>query len=239
MDAQSTEAQSEFEAIVTEVVTQVRPYTMVPEGAVGFIVNAVKHIVDNNVEGDFVECGVWQGGCSAAMVLANLALQPAKQRLMHMFDSYEGLPPAKPEDGPLALLWQSSVNSPTYYDNCAASLELVQQNFATLGIAEQNIQFHKGWFDQTIPHFAQNNSDSKISLLRLDGDWYESTKVCLENLYPLVSEGGIVIIDDYYSWDGCALAVHEYLGLHKLSHRIITVSDVSSAYFVKRKHRIK
>lgn len=229
----------DFETIVTEIVNRVRPYTMVSEGAVGFLVDAVRHIVEQNVEGDFLECGVWQGGCSAAMMLANLALQPAKKRMVHMFDSYEGLPPAKPEDGPLALQWQADVHGADYYSNCTASLELVQQNFIALGIAEQDIRFYKGWFAQTVPCFAQANPDFKIAILRLDGDWYESTKVCLEQLYPLVSEGGIVIIDDYYTWDGCALAVHEYFGFHKLSHRIVTISDLSSAYFVKRKHRLK
>ena len=72
----------------------------------------------------------------------------------------------------------------------------------------------RGWFSETIPRFIP---PSPIAVLRLDGDWYDSTRVCLENLYPQVAPGGIVIIDDYYNWDGCARAVNEFLADSRLA----------------------
>jgi hypothetical protein len=83
--------------------------------------------------------------------------------------------------------------------------------------AAQNFTTVQGWFSETVPGY---NFNEPIAVLRLDGDWYESTMVCLEHLYPLVVKGGLIVIDDYYMWDGCARAVHEYLGKQKSSDRI-------------------
>ncbi|MBF2066007.1 MAG: class I SAM-dependent methyltransferase [Calothrix sp. C42_A2020_038] len=225
-----------FELKIQEIIRKMRPYSMVPDSGVKFLIRAVKYVIDKNIDGDFVECGVWHGGCSAAMKLTQLALN-AKPRLLHMFDSYQGLPPVQPIDGPMANAWQANVNGPIYYDNCTASLESVQQNFQKLGILNDDVKFHQGWFEDTIPDFAKNNQNLKIAVLRLDGDWYTSTKVCIENLYPLVSDQGVIIIDDYYAWDGCALAIHEFLATYKLNHRIRSLPDFSSAYFIKQNWR--
>ncbi|WP_181357544.1 TylF/MycF/NovP-related O-methyltransferase [Stenomitos frigidus] len=230
-------AESAEETVMQTVLQKVRPYSMVPDSGIEFLIRSVQSLFDQQIEGDFVECGVWKGGCAAAIKLAELALQPDSQRLLHLFDSYEGLPPVQPIDGPMAAGWQQAVDSPWYFDNCAASLEVVQQNFAQLGLLDARVQFYKGWFETTVPEFVKRYPETKIAILRLDGDWYESTKVCLENLYPLVSEKGIIIIDDYYAWDGCAVAVHEYLGKHGLNHRIRSIPDFSSAYIIKQAHR--
>ncbi len=224
-------------AKVKELIQKVRPYSMVPDSGLEFLIESVQSVIDQKIAGDFIECGVWKGGCAAAMKLTESALQPRSTRLLHLFDSYEGLPPTQPVDGPMAQSWQQAVDSPWYFDNCMASLELVQQNFSQLGLLDTTVRFYKGWFEATVPQFVQHNPETKIAILRLDGDWYESTKVCLENLYPLVSEKGIVIIDDYYAWDGCAVAVHEYLGKHGFNHRIRSLPDFSSAYIIKQAHR--
>ncbi|MBD2078131.1 class I SAM-dependent methyltransferase [Phormidium sp. FACHB-592] len=220
-----------------QIIQKIRPYSMVPDSGVEFLIKAVQSIYEQQIEGDFVECGVWRGGCAAAMKLAERSLQPHSQRLLHLFDSYEGLPPVQPIDGPMAAGWQQAVDSPWYFDNCTASLEDVQRNFSQLGLLDSEVHFYKGWFETTVPEFVKGKSERKIAILRLDGDWYESTKVCLENLYPLVSEKGIIIIDDYYAWDGCAVAVHEYLGSNGLNHRIRSIPDFSSAYIIKQAHR--
>jgi len=221
-----------------QILQQVRPYSMVPDTGVEFLIRAVQYVLEHQIPGEFVECGVWQGGCSAAIKLAEQVVPlNAHQRQLHLFDSFEGLPPVQPIDGPMACEWQQAVDASIYYDNCAANLELVQKNFAHLGLLNDSVCFHKGWFENTIPAFVENHADFKISLLRLDGDWYESTKVCLDYLYPLVSEKGVIIIDDYYAWDGCAVAVHEYLGKHRLNHRIRSLPDFSSAYILKQSHR--
>jgi O-methyltransferase len=232
-----------FRAQLEQIISQVRPYTMVPDSGVELLIRAVQQIVTQRIAGDFVECGVWQGGCAAAMKLAAQAGPASGQtmpRTLHLFDSFEGLPPVQPIDGPMAQGWQQDVDGPIYYDNCTASLDLVQQNFQQLGLLSDSgllpVQFYPGWFEQTVLNFAAQNQ-TQIALLRLDGDWYESTKVCLENLYPLVSENGIVIIDDYYAWDGCAVAVHEYFGQQRLNHRIRALPDFSAAYVIKQSHR--
>jgi O-methyltransferase len=94
------------------------------------------------------------------------------------------------------------------------------------GVENKCIQ---GWFDQTVPIF---NDSNEISLLRLDGDWYDSTMVCLVHLFPKVVKGGIIILDDYYTWDGCSRAVHDYLSDIKTSSRIFT-SEKGVCYIVK------
>jgi O-methyltransferase len=235
-----------IESGIGPLIHTVRPYTMVPDSGIGLIVRAVQHIMTRGVLGDFVECGVWQGGCGAALKLAEQLMQNSslvhpeagQPRSLHLFDSYEGLPVVNQVDGPMASQWQNATDDPGYYDNCTASLESVQDNFKSLDLLNSTAQFYKGWFEETIPQFViTRKPDFKISVLRLDGDWYSSTKTCLENLYPLVSDNGVIIIDDYYTWDGCALAVHEYLGAHQLNHRIRSLADFSAAYIVKKPHR--
>jgi O-methyltransferase len=227
-----------FRAHLEQIILRVRPYTMVPDSGVELVIRAVQYLGAQQIPGDLVECGVWQGGCAAAMKLAAQML--LETRTLHLFDSFEGLPPVQPIDGPMAKSWQQDVNGPIYHDNCTASLALVQQNFQQLGLLGDSgpvpVQFHKGWFEQTVPDFVAQQA-APIALLRLDGDWYESTKVCLENLYPLVSENGVIIIDDYYVWDGCAVAVHEYFGKQRLNHRIRALPDFSAAYVLKQSYR--
>ena len=143
-----------------------------------------------------------------------------------LFDSFEGLPDAQPIDGAAALHWSSEVRG---YDNCTAD---EASALAAMRLTESNdFEIVKGWFDDTISKWAADRRP--IAILRLDGDWYESTMVCLEHLFPLVSPGGGVIIDDYFVWDGCARAVHEYLAKIETGERIrSTQNDV--AYIRKK-----
>lgn len=184
-----------------------RSYTMIPEGL--FIQNLDLCNAFSHLEGDFVECGVWRGGMSAAIVEL---LGP--QRHAHLFDSFEGLPPAKDIDGKEAIAWQQDTSAPNYYDNCAAEEKFARD--AMKAAAHQKYTIYKGWFDQTL----KNYNARPIAVLRLDGDWYDSIKVCLDYLFPLVVEGGIVILDDYNTWDGCTRAVHDYLAERKSPSRI-------------------
>jgi hypothetical protein len=124
-----------------------------------------------------------------------------------LFDSFEGLPPAREElDGASAVAWQKDSMSPAHYNNCTAAEEEAAAAMKLSGAASFSLV--KGWFNETIPRFTPPR---EIAVLRLDGDWYESTRVCLENLYPHVAPGGIIIVDDYYNWDGCARAVNEFI----------------------------
>ena len=170
-----------------------------------------------------VECGVWKGGMIGGIAAA---LKDEKAQF-HLFDSFEGLPEAQPIDGKRALDWQGDKESPIYYDNCRASLDDAKEAMALSGAGE--VFYYPGWFEETLSGFK---APVPISILRLDADWYASTAECLKALYPQVAAGGVIILDDYYTWDGCCRAVHDYLSENKLTDRIrSTAHDV--AYIVK------
>ena len=152
--------------------------------------------------GCIVECGVWRGGMSAGIAEV---LGPSREYIL--FDSFEGLPPAREEvDGAWVMAWQSDTTSPIYFNNCKAEEEEAAAAMKLSGATSFSLK--KGWFKDTLPGYKPPR---EIAILRLDGDLYDSTRVCLENLYPHVAPGGIVIVDDYHNWDGCALAVNEYV----------------------------
>jgi O-methyltransferase len=200
--------------------TKYRQFTMVPQSH--FINNLQLCSRFGNIEGDIVECGVWKGGVSAAMAeLFN------GKKTIHLFDSFQGLPEAKKIDGPAAIQWQREVDSPMYHDNCTAEEAFVIEAFKQAGI--ENYKIYKGWFQDTLDRF----DGSKISILRLDADWYDSTIVCFEKLFPLVSTGGLIILDDYYTWDGCAKAVHDYLSKNQSISRISQMNN-EFAYIIKK-----
>ena len=181
-------------------------YTMIPEEV--FIDNLKLVWEFRGVQGVVVECGVWRGGMSAGIA----SIFP--EREFFLFDSFEGLPEAREIDGESALAWQRQKDNPGYFDNCRAEVTIAERAMLSTGV-----KFHliKGWFNETLPVTQFNNS---IAILRLDADWYESTLDCLTNLYPFVRKGGVVIFDDYYTWDGCSRAVHDYLSRHSLTARL-------------------
>ena len=197
-----------------------RPYTMIPESEFITNLDLCNHFKD--LRGDFVECGVWRGGMCAAV--AEL-LGP--RRKVHLFDSFQGLPGAKDIDGKEAIAWQKDTTSAGYYDNCRA-----EESFALQAMklaSHNNYQVHRGWFDQTVPQFGNH----PIAILRLDGDWYDSILVCLDHLFPNVVQGGIVLLDDYYTWDGCTKAVHDYLSRIKSPSRVHQWNN-QVAYIIKK-----
>jgi O-methyltransferase len=122
-------------------------------------------------------------------------------------------------------------------DNCRVSVDDVRAGLLALDLPEGSWELVPGWFQDTLPALAERLRETGIALLRLDGDWYDSTMVCLEHLEPLVHEEGVVIVDDYYAWDGCVRAVHDYLSRHDLAYRIRGIPDGISAYMIKRPHR--
>lgn len=198
-----------------------RDYTMVRRKK--FINNLMLASRVQDVPGCVVECGVWRGGMSAGMAEV---LGP--NRHYYLFDSFEGLPPATAIDGPKALQWQKNTTSPTYYDNCSAEMEFASRAMAMSPATR--VTFKKGWFSETLRDFVPEEG---IAVLRLDGDWYDSTLQCLEALYKHVVRGGIVIIDDYYMWDGCSKAVHDFLSAHRLPARI-RQTGMSVCYIVPK-----
>lgn len=160
--------------------------------------------------GCVVECGVWRGGMAAAMAEV---LGPDRQ--YYLLDSFEGLPPAEPIDGPSALAWQANPEGPLYFGNCAAERGLADEAMQRSGAPCYTLV--QGWFKDTLPGFTP---DEPILVLRLDADWYSSTMACLTHLYSRVRDGGVVIIDDYLIWEGCARAVHDFLSRQALPDAI-------------------
>jgi O-methyltransferase len=159
--------------------------------------------------GCIVECGVWRGGMSAAMA----DMLPGRLHLL--FDSFEGLPSVQDIDGEKAALWQKNVSSPGYLDNCRAERSYAER--AMRMSAAKHSKLVEGWFSDTLDGFTP---EEPIAVLRLDGDWYESTMQCLTALFPHVVPGGLIIIDDYFTWDGCSRAVHDYLSRTQALERI-------------------
>lgn len=161
-------------------------------------------------DGCYVECGTWRGGMSFGM----MKVLP-RIRSWYFFDSYEGLPPAQDLDGERAVDDQRSGR--LRFDNNTASYDDFAANAERYRAPDQRVEIHPGWFEKTLVGFTP---DSPISVLRLDGDWYESTRVALDALYDHVRDHGVVIIDDYYHWMGCSRAVHDFLSERKSPDRI-------------------
>ena len=200
---------------------------MVCDDGVAFTARTTVNAINNNVMGDMVECGTWRGGCGLAMLLAQREAFGRVERKVHFFDSFEGLPLADQRDGPAALKWQASTKH-----NCKASWTEIEEMLAKFNFKSTEFAIWPGWFISTLPKFL-TSTEQKIALLRLDGDWYDSTETCLRLLEPRVDERGTVIVDDYYAWDGCARAVHDYLSENDLPYRIKSLVNNTGAYFIK------
>ncbi len=193
---------------------KVRPFTMVAELSLIDLARQVGAVLTHGIPGDLVECGVWRGG--ASFLMADLLRQAGvRDRKVWLVDSFEGIPSPEEIDGAAALAWAQSTDGPWYFDNLRVSLEQVQRSAEELGLASYT-ECVKGWFDQTLPAYRERIGP--IAILRIDADWYSSVRCCLDNLYDQVVDGGFVILDDYYTFDGCAIAVHEFLGGRRLAH---------------------
>lgn len=199
-----------------------REFTMIPESS--YVKNLTLARQFRHVPGSVVECGVWKGGMSAGM--ADIV---GADRHYYLFDSFEGCPKARTIDGIQAKEWQQDVNSPLYYNNSSADIGFSRDVMNRAGASRCSIV--KGWFEQTLPGFK---AEGGIAILRLDADWYESTMICLEYLFPQVNEGGVTIIDDYFTFEGCARALHDYLSRNQIAQRIRQL-DNDVCFIVKAK----
>jgi O-methyltransferase len=199
--------------------TRFTDLTMVPRDS--YVDNLELARMPSSVPGCIVECGVWRGGMSGG--IANI-LGPSRKYFL--LDSFEGLPPAKEVDGKTAIEWQADKSAHSYYDNCKAEESYASEAMKRAGVTD--FQLIKGWFSDTVP---QLKLPEPIALLRLDGDWYDSTMVCLDHLFDKVVPGGVIIIDDYFAWDGCSRAVHDFLSKRSATERLRTNGRV--CYMVK------
>jgi hypothetical protein len=197
------------------IVERCRPYTLTSELRMHALVDAVAYCVARDVPGAFAECGVWRGGSVLAMVLKLLDLDAA-DRDIHLFDTFEGMTAPTERDTSAfdkpaldtwaearpqgEVAWQELFSAEWFNEDAVYDL-LVQT-----GYPGELIHMVKGPVEATLPEQAPE----QLALLRLDTDWYESTRHELEHLYPRLVPGGVLIIDDYGHWDGCRQAVDEY-----------------------------
>lgn len=194
----------------SDIIAKVRPFTASSTERITALMNAVKYLVKNKIDGDFVECGVWRGGSMMTAMLTLLNLGDTS-RHFYLFDTFEGMTPPTDKDmdrngtSATALLNSSEKKEgPSCW--CIANLEDVRNNVFSTGYPKDKIHFIKGRVEDTLPSLMPKN----IALLRLDTDWYESTRHELVHLYPILCRRGVLIIDDYGHWQGARRAVDEY-----------------------------
>ena len=193
----------DFESSDIEIIRAVEPYTMTSAERIHALIQAVRHIVRNRIDGDMVECGVWKGGSVMAMALTLLQLGE-RDRSLYLFDTFSGMTAPSDVDvdyqGQQAHLILDAVR-------CEASQQEVENAVFSTGFDREKIHFVPGRVEETIPDHAP----ASIALLRLDTDWYESTQHELQHLFPRLARGGVIIIDDYGHWRGARRAVDEYI----------------------------
>lgn len=197
------------------ILDEVTGYTLTSKERVLATMDAVEHVVRNGVEGALVECGVWRGGSVLAMI-RTLQRHGVDDRDVYLFDTFEGMTAPTDEDvssyhEPAINTWRRDQEAGRqswdyYFDPSLYTLKTVQDLLFSTGYPPERLHFVVGPVEETLPARAP----AKIAVLRLDTDWYESTKHEMMHLYPSVSIGGVLIIDDYGHWDGARRAVDEY-----------------------------
>jgi hypothetical protein len=201
---------SDYAPATQAIWERVQDRTMTGHAKINAMVEAMFYVEANHIPGAVVECGVWRGGSMMAGVLAMLELQ-ATQRDFYMFDTYEGMTAPTERDVHISIgrtaeemLDGTHGGAPLWVP---ASVEDVRAGFEPLGYPEDKLHFVVGKVEDTIPSAAPDT----IAVLRLDTDWYESTKHELAHLFDRLQPGGVLIIDDYGSWQGSKDAVDEFI----------------------------
>ena len=212
---------------------QCKPYTMTSIERMYALYQSVKYVIQQQIEGDFVECGVWKGG-SVMLIAATLKQLNHFDRKIYLYDTFEGM--SNPTEQDICYTSESAMpkflkltNHKTQicaWANCP--LDEVRNNLALIEYPQEQFLFVKGKVEDTIPQTIPDH----ICLLRLDTDWYESTYHELLHLYPLLTTTGVLIVDDYGHWFGSRKATDEYFTQHKISLLLIRV-DYSGRLAIK------
>lgn len=203
----------------------VKRFTMTSPERVHALCNAVRYVVRNGISGSFVECGVWRGGSAMAVARTLLELGERSRELV-LFDTFDGMVAPGEED--LRYDDASALDLLTSEDPqrqrslwAKVSLEEVKRAMSSVGYPEGRIRYVKGPVEESLPEWAPES----IAILRLDTDWYESTRHELVHLYPRIVDGGVLLIDDYGAWQGARKAVDEYIADHSLSILLNRIDD--------------
>ena len=194
--------------------------TMVGMVRLGCIQECVETVLRDKIPGDLMEAGVWRGG-AVILMRGILAAHGVRDRKVWAADSFQGLPAPDGKD-----FTQDLTGDLSGYKELAVSLEQVKSNFARYGLLDDQVQFLEGWFKDTLPDAPIDS----LAVLRLDGDYYESTIQILETMYHKLSPGGFVIIDDYLHLDACRQAVTDFRTAFSIGEEIVEV-DWNSVYW--------
>ena len=203
--------------------------SMLPMARLDNLQSCIASVVSDNVPGDFIETGVWRGGATIFM-RAMLKALGITDRTVWVANSFEGLPEPDAEKFPTEAEFHHGPVAKDVYNHLAAGLEEVQANFRVYKMLDDRVKFLKGWFKDTLPAAPIKS----LAVMRLDGDYYESTMDSLVNLYDKLSIGGYAIIDDYGedSWTYCEKAVNDYRRDHGVIEPMIRVDK--SCYYWRR-----
>lgn len=189
--------------------------------------SATKYIANYHIPGDFVECGTWRGG-SLMLIAYSLLGSNETARKIYAYDTFEGMAQPTEKDSELGdgnsayQIWKNKQRK-NHNEWCFADLAEVKKNILSTGYPEENIVFIKGKVEDTIP----KRIPCQIALLRLDTDWYESTRHELVHLFPLLTKGGILIIDDYGHWAGSKKATDEYISSNNIPIFLVGMDSVA------------
>lgn len=231
----STKQPLPVEATTTDerVIDVVSPYTMTSRERLWSLIQSVRYISQLEVPGDFVECGVWRGGSVMTMALTLMDLNQVN-RTLWLYDTFEGM--TRPTDVDVAadsgMTAQELLDSTPIADGdnvwCVASLDDVRTNVLGTGYPEDHVRFVTGPVEETL----EFEIPDRIALLRLDTDWYESTRASLEHLYGKLVPGGVCILDDYGHWQGARKAVDEFFLADNVRPLMMPI-DFSGRVFIK------
>ena len=199
-------------------------HTMIGTKRLNNLQRCVEDVLAMNVPGDLIETGVWRGGATILM-RAVLKAYGVVDRTVWVADSFEGLPPPQPEKYP-----HDAGDMHHTYRELIVSIEEVRANFERYGLLDNQVQFLKGWFRDTL----SDAPIKELAVIRLDGDMYESTMDSLINLYPKLSVGGYLIVDDYGAVASCRKAIEDYRDRNRIEDRIIAI-DWTGVYW-QRSH---
>lgn len=211
------------------IISKCSPYTMISRERLLANIYSVHHINTTGIQGDIVEIGVWKGGSMLSMMLTDEYTNKNHERHFYLYDTFEGMTPPLLVDRDIQGTQADMFLQQNEFCKCICPLESVKKTI------EENVSILLDKIHYQVGDICKNTFyPTKIAVLRLDTDWYESTKFELDHFYDLVEPGGIIIIDDYGHWQGCRKAVDEFLELHKNIH--LTPIDYTGVYFIKPPH---
>jgi O-methyltransferase len=205
----------------------VKPFTMTSEERIISLFESLEYIRINNIEGDFVECGVWKGGNILGM-MEYLSHYNITDRNIWLYDTFNGMTDPEEED-----IDFNNTRANDIIDNirCYSNLEEVKMNLSASNLPKDLLVYVIGDICETLNY--QKNIPKKISILRLDTDWYKSTKKEMEILYPRLTNNGVLIVDDYGHWKGSKKAVDDYIEEKKLNLEIEKI-DYTGIKIIKK-----